>query len=165
VNQTIGILGIGNTLLQDEGFGPHIIEQIETRFQVPETVKLLDGGTAGILLGPFIESVNTLYIVDTVKLNAPSGSIQCFSEKEISTKDIQTRMSPHQVGILETLELCRLRGKAPDKVEMLTVVPETLNTGIGLSGQVAPAVEKMISLIMKRLANHGIIPEKLTTVS
>ena len=68
--KTIGILGIGNTLLQDEGFGPHCVERLERLYQVPDNVKILDGGTAGIMLALFIEDVDILYIIDTVNVSA-----------------------------------------------------------------------------------------------
>ena len=53
----IGILGIGNMLMQDEGFGVHFIEHLTENYEIPDNVNVLDGGTAGIMLAPFIEEV------------------------------------------------------------------------------------------------------------
>jgi len=159
--ETIGILGIGNTLLQDEGFGPCCVERLERLYQLPDNVKVLDGGTAGILLAPFIEEIDILYLIDTVSLPDQPGTIHCFTDKDIYAKNIQTRMSPHQVGLLEILELCKLRGRAPAQVEMLTVVPEDLSVRIGLSVRLEPVVAVMLDLLVNRLAAHGVVLQKV----
>jgi len=147
----IGILGVGNLLIADEGFGVHVINRLQEKHSFPDNVELLDGGTAGIMLSPFIEDKDILFVIDVVNLDDTAGTIHEFSNADVSSGNIQTRMSPHQVGLLEILDLCQLRGKAPDRVEMITVVPADLSTRIGLSQALVPVVDQVIDLLFKKL--------------
>lgn len=153
----IGILGIGNLLMQDEGFGVHFIEHLTNNYIIPDNVSTLDGGTAGIMLAPFIEDVDYLYVIDTVSLNAEPGSIHCFSDDDVRSGNVQMRMSPHQVGLIDILAMCKLRDKAPEKTEMITVVPQKLDVGIGLSDCLKPKIEDVTNILIKLVARRGTV--------
>jgi len=155
-----GILGVGNLLLGDEGFGVHVINRLQESYRFPASVELLDGGTAGIMLSPFIEDKDILFVIDVVSLDADPGSIHLFGHEDVCTGNIQTRMSPHQVGLLEIIDLCRLREKAPQRIEMITVVPADLSTRIGLSRPLVRAVDRVIALLLGRLEKMDIFPTK-----
>jgi len=154
----IGILGIGNLLVSDEGFGVHFINYLNSRYILPDNVSILDGGTAGIMLAPFIEDVDLLYVIDTVAIKAEPGSIHCFSDKDVRSGNIHTRLSPHQVGLLEILDLGRLRGKAPERVVMMTVVPDDLSINVGLSPRLKPKLDEIMTILKKSLSSYNILP-------
>ena len=69
----IGIMGLGNLLLGDEGFGVHCIKYFEGHCQFPDNIELIDGGTGGILLAPFIEQFDELYVIDVVDIEDEPG--------------------------------------------------------------------------------------------
>lgn len=150
----IGILGIGNLLLSDEGFGVHFVEYLIENYIIPDNVSVLDGGTAGIMMAPFIEQHDILYIIDIVSIKADPGSIHCFTDEEVKSGTLHFKMSPHQVGLLDILELCRLRGHAPEQTEMLTVVPEDLSIKIGLSATLKPKLTEVMDILVHSLAGH-----------
>jgi len=153
----IGVLGVGNTLLGDDGFGPCCVQRFMELYQIPDNVHVLDGGTSALFLAPFLDDLDVLYVVDTVSGDGDPGTIHCFSEEQLAAGDLQRRMSPHQVGLMEILELCRLRDTAPDVVEMLTVIPKDMSVKMGLSSKVEPAVVKVIALLVERLAQCAVI--------
>ncbi|MEN8200827.1 MAG: HyaD/HybD family hydrogenase maturation endopeptidase [Thermodesulfobacteriota bacterium] len=151
-----GILGIGNLLLSDESFGVHVARYLEEEYRFPDTVTVLDGGTAGIYMAPFLEEHDPIFVVDVVNLeDAVPGSLYTFSAEDARNGTMQTRMSPHQLGILEILDICKLRGIEPERVEFFCVVPESLETGLALSDSVAPQVEKISRLLVQRLQGMG----------
>ncbi|MHB8810655.1 MAG: HyaD/HybD family hydrogenase maturation endopeptidase [Desulfobulbaceae bacterium] len=157
----IGILGLGNLLLSDEGFGVHFINYLTDRYEVPEHVAVLDGGTAGIMMAPFIEDADILYVIDTVALQDQPGSIHRFSDQDIQAGNIHARMSPHQVGLLDILDLCRLRETAPQRTEMITVVPGDLSVAIGLTPALAAKLPEVMAILEKSLADHDtVLPAK-----
>lgn len=158
----IGILGVGNLLLSDEGFGIHCIKRLQDDYVYPSHVELLDGGTAGIMLAPFMEDKDVLLVIDVVNTQDEPGVILVFDDEEVRAGCVQVRMSPHQVGLLEILDLCRLRGKAPDVVEMITVVPADLSTHIGLSEVVLPALDKVVKIIHEKLQALDVYPVPVT---
>lgn len=155
ITKKIGILGIGNLLMHDEGFGVHFIEHLDKHYILPDHVSSLDGGTAGIMLSPFIEDVDFLYIIDTVAIKDEPGSIHCFTDDDVRSGNIHARMSPHQVGLLDILELCKLRDKAPEVTEMITVVPKELNLFIGLTPTLAPKIAEVTEILLESLARRG----------
>ncbi len=155
----IGILGVGNLLMADEGFGVHCIDRLRENYIFPDNVELLDGGTAGIMLAPFIEDKDILFVIDVVNLRGKAGSIHEFSHNDVTSGNIQSRMSPHQVGLLEILDLCRLREKAPERVEMITVIPADLSTRIGLSENLGPKIDKIIAILLEKLLPLGAAPK------
>jgi hydrogenase maturation protease len=154
----IGILGLGNLLLSDEGFGVHFINYLTDHYEIPAHVAVLDGGTAGIMMAPFIEDADILYVIDTVTLrDQPPGSIHHFSDKDIQAGNIHARMSPHQVGLLEILDLCRIRETAPQQTEMITVVPEDLDVAIGLTPTLSARLPEVMAILEKSLAAHDTV--------
>jgi hydrogenase maturation protease len=159
--RTIGILGIGNLLLGDEGFGVHCVQHIEQHYEIPENIRVIDGGTAGILLAPFIEECDKLYVLDVIDLEDDPGSVHLFTDEDVRAGDVQTRMSPHQIGMLEILDICKIRGKVPEQVQYITVVPQTLETGMELSPLIAERVTDVIDILLQSLAKLSVsLPEK-----
>lgn len=148
----IGILGLGNLLLCDEGFGVHFINYLTERYEIPDHYSVLDGGTAGIMLAPYMEDVDLLFVIDTVAVKAEPGSIHHFTGEEVRVGNIRFKMSPHQVGLLEVLELCKLREKAPEKTEMITVVPEDLSLNVELSPTLEPKLAEVMDILQASLA-------------
>ncbi len=155
MDKKIGILGVGNLLLTDEGFGIHLLRYLEEHYDFPDTVTLFDAGTAGIYMAPFLEECSPVLVIDVIAKEAEPGSIHCFANEDIKTGIMQLRMSPHQLGLLEVLDLCQLREAAPDQVEFITIVPESLDTHIGLSPTLAKQVEPVAQLVLKRLGQWG----------
>lgn len=145
-----GVLGIGNLLLRDEGFGAHLIRYLEARYVFPDTVRLTDGGTSGIFLSSFFEVVNSVLIVDVIRSDEPPGTILRFTQDELKARSVRFRMSPHQVGVLEILEICKLREKAPGHVDFLGIVPLDISTGIGLS----PVLEERLPVVSAMVLDY-----------
>jgi hydrogenase maturation protease len=153
----IGILGLGNLLLSDEGFGVHFINYLTERYEIPAHVAVLDGGTAGIMMAPFIEDADILYVIDTVARQDQPGSIHHYSDQDIQAGNIHARMSPHQVGLLDILDLCRLRETAPMQTEMITIVPEDLSVAIGLTPTLEAKLPEVMAILAKSLADHDTV--------
>ena len=72
-------------------------------------------------------------------------------------------MSPHQLGLLEILEICKLRDAAPETLEFYCVVPKDLITSTELSDVVAPRVKEICEIVLKRLAELGVEAKRRTS--
>ena len=161
-NKKIGILGIGNLIVGDEGFGVHTVRYLEDHYQFPDNVEIKDGGTAGIYMSPFLEECDPVLVIDVVDIDAEPGSLHYYSSEDVKAGKISTRMSPHQLGLLEILEICKLRDAAPEILEFYCVVPHTLDTSTELSEVVAPRVKEISDIVIKRLAELGVEVAKKT---
>jgi hydrogenase maturation protease len=152
----IGILGIGNLIVGDEGFGVHAVRYLEENYLFPDNVLIIDGGTAGIYMSPFLEECDPIIVIDVVDIDAEPGSMHYYSNDDVKAGKFSTRMSPHQLGLLEVLEICKLRDAAPESLEFYCVVPKVLETTDQLSDVVAPRVKEIADIVLKRLAEMGV---------
>jgi hydrogenase maturation protease len=152
----IGIFGIGNLILRDEGFGVHTVQYLENNYHFPDTVEIHDIGTAGIYMSPFLEECDPVLIIDVVDTAGEPGSFHYYTLADVKAGNFQTRMSPHQLGLLEILEICKLRDAAPQEVEFYTVIPKELTESIELSDVVAGRVVEVANMVLRRLAELGV---------
>jgi hydrogenase maturation protease len=162
-NKKIGVLGIGNLIVGDEGFGVHAVRYLEEHYEFPDNVLIKDGGTAGIYMSPFLEECDPVLVIDVVDIDAEPGSMHYYSNEDVKAGKISTRMSPHQLGLLEILEICKLRDAAPESLEFYCVVPHKLETSTELSEVVAPRVKEICDIILKRLADLGVEVKQRTS--
>ena len=152
----IGVLGIGNLIVGDEGFGVHTVRYLEEHYEFPDNVVVMDGGTAGIYMSPFLEECDPVIVIDVVDIDEEPGSMHYYSNEDVKAGRLSTRMSPHQLGLLEILEICKLRDAAPQSLEFYCVVPKVLETSTELSDVVAPRVKEISDIVLKRLAEMGV---------
>ena len=152
----IGIAGIGNFILADEGFGVHVVHYLQENYEFPDNVDIQDIGTAGIYMGPFLEECDPVFVIDVVDMEGEPGSFHYFDLDEVKAGNFQLRMSPHQLGLLEILEISKLRGAMPGQVEFYTVIPKILEEGIELSEEVAKRKVEVAEMILGRLTDLGV---------
>ena len=94
----VTVLGIGNIILRDEGFGVRAVEYLEEHFHFPHDVRLLDGGTLGPELLHFVTGTQKLLILDAVAGDAPAGTVYRFEDDAVMAH-FQEKMSSHEIGI------------------------------------------------------------------
>ena len=158
----IGIFGVGNLILRDEGFGVHTVQYLENKYIFPDNVEIHDIGTAGIYMAPFLEECDPVLIIDVVDIAGEPGSFHFYTLADVKAGNFQIRMSPHQLGLLEIIEICKLRDSAPTEVEFYTVIPKELSESIELSDVVAGRVVEVAEMILSRLAELGVkVSEKV----
>lgn len=156
INKKIGIAGIGNYILGDEGFGVHVVHFLQEHYTFPDSVEIQDVGTAGIYMAPFLEECDPILVIDVVDIEGEPGSFHYFTLNDVKAGNFQTRMSPHQLGLLEILEVTKLRDAAPEHIEFYTVIPKELEESVELSDVVAERKVEVAEMILSRLADLGV---------
>lgn len=146
----IMILGVGNILLSDEGLGVQFLAEL-AKETLPESVELVEGGTAGLELIHLINGVDFLIIVDAIDAQIEPGALFRFRPEDIKVFPDCYKTSFHQVGILEVLSLASLLNEAP-KTIIFGVQPLTVNWGIGLSPEVNQAFPRLKELVLEEIA-------------
>ena len=149
------IFGAGNLLLSDEGFGVHAIRHLEANYSFPEEVELYDGGTLGIMVTHKFEEAERIYILDVIEGDGAPGELRRFEKDDIMLDRIPVKLSPHQIGIQETLLMSELRGFCPEKVTLLGVLPVSLDASDKLSPTVSGRLDDVAQIIVTELAGHG----------
>ncbi len=161
-NHRITVLGIGNILLTDEGFGVRVIEKLHERYDFPENVSIVDGGVLGIhLLGVMSES-DYLIVVDAVKNKQPPGTLYRLEQHELPER-ILLKNSLHQTDFLETLTLCQALDHVPETL-VLGAEPEDIEThSVELTPTVAARVDEMVERVLAELSRLGVTYQKKAT--
>jgi hydrogenase maturation protease len=143
------VLGLGNTIMSDDGIGPKIIEQLQCQ-EFSDDVQLLDGGTLGLDLLPYLEGVSRLIVVDAVETGNVPGTLVRFSGEEVPLA-LETKISPHQMGMKDLLAVARLMGCLPDEVVLLGMQPHLLDMGTELSQAVADNMTALQKMVLQEL--------------
>ncbi len=91
----LAVLGIGNVLVGDDGFGPYVVKTFQARYAVASNVDVVDAGTPGGDLVPLLAGYDAVILVDTVRAEAEPGSIRTYSGEEILSHPLPSRTSPH----------------------------------------------------------------------
>ena len=150
------VLGIGNVLWADEGFGVRSVEALHTAYAFPETVALVDGGTQGLYLYPFVASARRVLVFDAIDFRLPAGTIKVLRDGEVPSWSA-TRMSPHQNGFNDVLALAQLRGEAPEHVTLIGVQPEELeDLGGSMRASVKARIPTAVDIGARELADWGL---------
>lgn len=149
------ILGIGNTVMEDDGVGVVVVQKLQKDYHFPEQVELLDGGTLGLDLLPKLESINRLIIVDAITIEQEPGSWVRLTGEELPIA-LETKLSPHQMGIKDLLAVSCLMGHKPAEMIMYGIQPKSIEMETELTPDVAAAVEPVIKAILNELKSFGI---------
>lgn len=127
------ILGAGNLLLSDEGFGVHAVRYLEQRYELPACVELFDAGTLGILAAPKIEEADLVYILDVVAAEGAPGTVLRYAKDDFMLNRVPVKLSPHQAGVQEMLLVSEMRGRCPAEIYLLGAIPAAIEPGEALS--------------------------------
>ena len=150
------VLGLGNILLGDEGVGVRVVERLLEQYDFPEGVRVMDGGTLGLDLLPYVEDASRLLVVDAVQARKPPGTLVRMTGDEIPVFLDASKVSPHQEGLQDLLAVAVLKGYLPGEVVLWGVQVESLGVGLDLSEAVAGQVEALAGKVLAELARWGV---------
>jgi len=139
------ILGIGNTLLSDEGIGIHVIDYLRTNHPNAGEITYLDGGTLSFTLAGPIAKHDNLIVIDAANLDAPAGSIHTFTGQAMDQYLTGNRQSVHEVGLTDLLDIARLSDTYPKQRALISIQPKLIDWGEQPTPEVARAINDAAS--------------------
>jgi hydrogenase maturation protease len=149
------VIGIGNLLLGDEGTGIHAIRALRERYSLPEGLELIDGGTMGLDLLPYVEGLDKLLIVDAANLGEPPGTIRLMEGDGVK-RFLDTKFSVHQIGLPDMLFAAELKDILPPEVCIVGIQPAVIDTGLEMSEAVAERFDALLDAIINKLRDWGL---------
>lgn len=152
----VRIIGLGNVLMSDDGFGPYAARVLEAYYEFPENVRIVDAGQPGIDLVPYLANADAVILIDTVRAKGTPGDVHAYPLEEILQSEPHSPLCPHDPGISEALVSVSAAGAMPRHVVLLGVIPEWVATGSWLSDSVHAAIEPVIGLTITELDRLGI---------
>jgi hydrogenase maturation protease len=149
------VLGIGNMLWADEGFGVRAVETLHDRYQTPSGVTLLDGGTQGLLLLDHVCDARRVLVFDAIDYGLEPGTLRILRDDEIPAW-APAKVSLHQASFQEVLALARLRGRVPDAMTLIGVQPAVLaDFGGSLTPPVRARIDEAVLIAVAELEAWG----------
>lgn len=153
------VLGIGNVLWADEGFGVRCVEELDRRWELPEHVRLLDGGTQGLYLVPDVTAARRLLVFDAIDFGEPPGTLRVERGDAVPRFCGARKMSLHQTGFQEVLAAAELLGQLPEEVVLVGVqAAELEDYGGSLTPAVAAQLEPALAVALAELERWGVVP-------
>ena len=134
--RTIAVVGIGNSLLTDDGAGIHTLERF-AEGNTNDDVFCLDGGTVGLALLDRLSDLDGLVALDAMKLGKAPGAVTVLQGDDMDAHLRNQHGSVHEVGLSDLMDALRLRGDLPDNRALIGIEPEHMDWGT----QPTPAVE------------------------
>ncbi|MGZ6987880.1 MAG: hydrogenase maturation protease [Thermoanaerobaculia bacterium] len=148
------VLGLGNVLCGDDGLGAVAIARIKARYEIPEGMSVLDGGTLGLSRLPYVEDSEKVILVDAIRVDAPPGSFVRLEGDEVGPA-VAGRLSVHQVGVADLLDAARWTGRLPEELVLLGLVPETLEVGVTRSARVEAGLPGLVDRVVQEVSRLG----------
>jgi hydrogenase maturation protease len=159
-DECIVVLGIGNVLWADEGFGVRCVEALQRQWRFAPHVELVDGGTQGLYLIHHVQSASKLLIFDAIDYGLPPGELKLVENEDVPRFMGAKKMSLHQTGFQEVLSLAQLTEQYPEQVLLIGCQPEMLEDyGGSLRPSVKLALEDAVALAVERLRTWGAQPQ------
>lgn len=147
------VLGIGNTLLSDDGFGVHVINRLSSDDALSPDVLVRDGGTLGLSLLPDIEDSDGLIVVDAGELSAQPGELRVFRGAEVEDHLSRCKGTVHEVAMADLLDAAKITGRAPSECALVVVQPEQTGWGDYPTDRVAAAIPLACDVVRNVIAD------------
>lgn len=144
MDMKILVLGIGNTLLTDEGVGVVAMRELEDQFGTRADMEFLDGGTLSFTLAVPISECTALLVIDAAELGAAPGTVRSFEGEEMDRfLGANHKSSVHEVGLLDLMSVSRLTGCWPEHRALIGIQPAVVAWGEALTPAVAAALPEV----------------------
>ena len=159
----VRVLGVGNVLWADEGFGVRCVELLGADWEFPDSVELIDGGTLGLALIPLLQEATHVLLFDAVDHSGEPGSLIVARDDEVPRFMARDKMSLHQASMNDILAALEMLGHKPAAFTVVGVKPVELSDyGGSLTPPVRAQVPRPLEIGLEELAAWGVVPRRRT---
>ena len=155
MEKKITLIGLGNLLMQDEGVGVQAVRALEEGWELPPELQVVDGGTMGLDLLPYIEGRDRVLFVDAVNFGREPGFIGVLENREVPAL-FATKDSLHHLGLMDVLAAAQLLDTSPREVCLIGIQPQSLDIGLELSPLLQETLELLLHRIIGKLQEWGL---------
>ena len=151
----IAVFGIGNILLSDDGVGVHTVNKLNSEYQFPGNVEMIDGGTKGLDLLPLFENRDKVLIIDAANFGKDPGTIDSVEGDKIPSF-LSSKLSVHQIGLPDMLFAARLMEIMPDEMCLIGIQPLSMETSAEMSDVISSKMEALVCKVLDKLKEWGV---------
>jgi hydrogenase maturation protease len=151
----IGVLGVGNVLMGDDGVGPFLVKILESRYEFPSNVVLRDLGIPGLGITPFFADYDAIILLQALCAKAEPGAIRLYRKSQLVRVPIPQCVNPHDPALVRALLFAEFGEICPQEVLLVGVVPKATKLGCSLTQEVKSAVVSAIAAVLAELHRLG----------
>lgn len=155
----VAVVGLGNPIMGDDGLGLVALARLLEEWELPTTVRAVDGGTWGMNLLPVLEEADAILLLDAIHAGGAAGTPVVLDREGIARR-LGLKLSPHQVDLHEVLALMELRGTLPRRIVAIGLQPERVMLAASLTPTVAGRVGEVVERAVAQLAAWGHGPSR-----
>ena len=144
------VVGVGNTIQSDDGLGVHAARLLQEDPRTPAEVTILDGGTLGLELLPYVSDASRVLFLDAVNTSEPPGT-----HIRITASDLPGASggwSVHQLGISDLVSALALVSTRPQEIVVIGVQPGNTGWGTSLSPDVEASLPWLVGAALAQLS-------------
>jgi hydrogenase maturation protease len=150
------VLGLGNVLCSDDGLGAAAAARLLAEWEPPAGTQVLDGGTLGLSLLPYLDEARDVILLDAIRAEGPAGAFVRLDGEDVAPA-VATRLSPHQIGVADLLDGARWLDRYPRRLVLLGLVPASIDLGIDLSPDVERGVPGLVASAVEEAGRLGYV--------
>ena len=150
------VIGVGNTILSDEGAGMHLLERLRQRWTYSPSVTFHAAGTGGLHVADVMAGHASAIFLDIIAADQPPGTVMVLDKQALLRPGPSGELAGHAVGLNKAIEFATLTGELPDQLFLVAIVPAVIAFGERLSGQVGAAMEEYERAALVLIQSLGI---------
>ena len=151
----LALIGLGNILLRDEGAGVHAVRILREEHHFTPAIEIVDGGTLGLDLLPYLEHSDRLLFVDAVDFGKEPGYIGEMEDREM-TASFRGALSVHDLGLSDLLRAAAWKGLKPERICVIGIQPESVEMGLEMTPLIRGRVEELLKRVVAKLEAWGV---------
>jgi hydrogenase maturation protease len=159
-SKPIIVLGLGNILMGDEGFGVHFVRWFAERYRLPPGAEIVEGGTLGYMLLDPICRASHVIVIDCIRLDDTPGSLYRFTQNEMEAH-LPAPTSAHEVKFADVLCKAEMMGECPEMTFLCMVPGRIGDMDLEMTPGILAKFPETEALLLKELATHGVSPERI----
>lgn len=146
----VRVIGVGNLLMGDDGFGVHVLRELE-RAGVPGHVEMVEAGTMGLGLLDFLEKESKVVLVDCAEMGLPAGAVRRVDLRDLPAAGGNESVSLHEAGVAEVVLLAEKLGVMPREMVIFGIQPGRVGWGMDLSPPCAGVLGETVNLVLAEI--------------
>ena len=151
----LAVIGLGNVLMGDDGFGPFVIGLLDHLYEFPPEVELLDLGTPGLGLVSYLLGHDSVVFVDAAAISGLAGDVRIYDGPALEKMPAAPRVSPHDPAVAEALAVARAAGNGPREGCLVAAQPRSLQLGAGLTREMRAAADVAAEFVRRHVEDRG----------
>lgn len=145
------VIGLGNTLMSDEGVGVRVVQRLSDFASDFPMVDFVDAGTGGVSILHLIRGKDKAVFIDCARMGEKAGGIRKFMPKELKSTKVLVHQSLHEGDLIKIIDMAKQLGQCPAEIIIFGIEPQVVKPGRELSRTLADRLDEYVTMVRKEL--------------